>query len=132
MIRFVCSTAASSVSFYLHVCNVCYQPFAFVSLAVFQLLIIKGKKILVNCNTVGVSLVVITVLAIFIPLLFTIVRLIDGGTFLCTGASPGITVSHLLLLFAAYVAVVWMPSLLIAVMVTIWSSSAIMQLETLN
>ena len=122
MIRFcVCSTAASSVSFYLHIYNVCYQPFALVILAAFQLLIIKGKKSLVNWKTVGVALLVITMVAISIPLLFTIVRISDGDTFLCAGVCPGVAASRTLLLFAIYVALVWMPSLLVVVTVTVWS-----------
>ena len=56
----ICSTAAGSISFYLHIYNVCYQPLALVILAVFQLLIIKGKKMLVNCKTAGLLLIMIT------------------------------------------------------------------------
>lgn len=117
----ICSTAAGSVSFYLHIYNVCYQPFALVSLAVFQLLIIKGKKVLVNYKNVGVSLVVMTALAILTALLFTIVRLRDRDIFLCVGVCPGVTASHLLILFVSYVAMMWIPSLLIVMMVTVWS-----------
>ncbi len=117
----ICSTAAGSVSFYLHIYNVCYQPLTLMILAVFQLLIIKGKKMSVSYRNVGVVLIVITVLALLISLLFTIVRLRDGDTFLCAGTCPGIPTSHLLLLFGSYVAVVWIPSLLMTVTVTMWS-----------
>jgi hypothetical protein len=117
----ICSTAASSVSFYLHIYNVCCQPLTLMVLAVFQLLIIKGKKISVTYRNVGVVLIVITVLALLISLLFTIVRLRDGDTFLCAGACPGIPTSHVLLLFGSYIAVVWIPSLLMTVTVTTWS-----------
>ena len=123
MIRFcVCSTATSPVLFYLHIYSISYQPFALVSLAVFQLLIIKGKKTLVNYKTVGASLIIITIVSIFIPLAFAIVRHSDGNTFICTGICPGPSASNIvLLLFVAYVAIAWTPSLLIVVMVTIWS-----------
>ena len=44
-IRFCdCSITISSISFYLHLFNICYQPYMLVSLAVLQLLIIKGKR----------------------------------------------------------------------------------------
>ena len=124
MIRFcVCSTATSPVLFYLQIYSVCYQPFALVNLAVFQLLIIKGKKTLVNCKTVGASLIIITIVSIFIPLAFAVIRYNDGqNTFVCTGVCPGPTASNVeLLLFVSYAAIVWIPSLLIVVMVTIWS-----------
>ena len=117
----ICSTTAGSISFYLHIYNVCYQPLALVILAVFQLLIIKGKKMLVNCRSVGLLLIVITALAMLISLSFTIVRLRDGDTFLCAGVCPGIPTSHVLLLFASYVAVLWIPSLSMIVTVTVWS-----------
>ena len=63
-------TAAGSVSFYLHTYNVCYQSLALVILAVFQLLIIKGKKMSVNYRSVGVLLIVITVLAMLISVVY--------------------------------------------------------------
>ena len=122
MIRFcLCSIAASSISFFLHIFTVSYQPFTFASLAVFQLLIIKGKRKLVNTKSVGITLIVITVVAVLIPLFFTIVRIIDGDTFICSGACPGSIVAHTLIFFIIYVNTVWMPSLLIVVIVTTWS-----------
>ena len=67
----ICSLAAGSVSFYLHTYNVCYQSLALVILAVFQLLIIKGKMS-VNYRSVGVLLIVITVLAMLISVIHVV------------------------------------------------------------
>ena len=77
----------------------------------FEDLLFKGQKMLVNCRSVGLLLIMITALAMLISLSFTIVRLRDGDTFLCAGVCPGIPTSHVLLLFASYVAVLWIPSL---------------------
>lgn len=68
----ICSLAAGSVSFYLHTYNVYYQSLALVILAVFQLLIIKGKKMSVNYRSVGVLLIVIAVLAMLISVIYVV------------------------------------------------------------
>lgn len=122
MIRFCfCSLVASSFSFFMHIFTISYQPFIFVSLAVLQLLIIKGEKRLVNRKSVGITLTVGTVVATLIPLLFTVVRTIDGDTFLCSGVCPRRIVAHVLILFAVYANVVWIPSVFIVIIVTVWS-----------
>lgn len=122
IIRFcVCSIAASSVPFFLHIFTVCYQPLVFLSLTLLQLLIIMGKRKLVNHKTVGVTVIVITVLAILIPLVFTIVSIRDGETFLCSGVCPGATTSHFIRLFISYLIAFWIPSLSTITILTTWT-----------
>ena len=116
-----CSIAASSSAFFFHIGTACYQPYMFASLAVFQLLIIKGKKKFVNSKSVGVTLAVLTVLAALIALLFTIVRITDNDTFLCSGVCPGNLVAHIMIIFATYTQVVWIPSFFTVLIVTTWS-----------
>ena len=70
-IRFCeCSTAISAISAYLQLFTTGYQPYMLAGLAVFQLLIIKGKKKFVNYKVVGVTLFMITVLMIVLPIIF--------------------------------------------------------------
>ena len=122
VIRFCsCSIAASSAAFFFHIFTACYQPYMFASLAGFQLLIIKGKKKFVTNRSVGVTLVVLTGLAALIALLFTIVRIVDNDTFLCSGVCPGNLVAHIIIIFATYSHIVWMPSFLTVLIVTTWS-----------
>ena len=123
-IRFCdCSIMASSVSFYIGFFNTCYQPYMLVSLAVFQLLIIKGKKRFVNFKTVGIVLTIITIGTIVTPLIFIGVAVKDGGAVLCdsTEGCIGVDTSHLGAIFASFQIIAWIPSLTTLVAVTIWS-----------
>ena len=74
-----CSIMISSISFFLHLFNICYQPYMLVSLAVFQLMIIKGKKKLVSLKTVGVTLITITAVTIAVPIIFISIATKDNG-----------------------------------------------------
>ena len=79
-----CSIMTSSISIHLHLFNICYQPYMLVSLAVFQLLIIKGKKKFINYKTIGVTLFTITVVTIVLPIIFIGVATKDNwGGVLC-------------------------------------------------
>ena len=69
VIRFCnCSTMTNFISLYLLLFNICYQLYTLASLSVFQLMIIKGKKKFVNYKTIGITLLIITVLTIALPL----------------------------------------------------------------
>ena len=75
------------------------------SLAVFQLLIIKGKKIFVNYKTVGVTLLIITVLTIVLPIIFiSVAANSSGGAALChsTIGYAGVDTAQLLLIAATF------------------------------
>ena len=123
-IRFCdCSVVTSSISLYLHLFNICYQPYMFVNLAVFQLLIIKGKKRLVRRKTVGVTLTMIAAVTIVVPLIFMSVATKDGGALLCdsTIGCAGFDDTRFSVIFGSFFATVWVPSLSILVAVTVWS-----------
>ena len=124
-IRFCdCSITISSISFYLHLFNICYQLYTLVSLAVFQLLIIKGKKKFVNYKAVGVTLFTITIVTVVVPIIFIgIATEGDGGSALCysTVGCAGIDAARLLAVFTSFHITVWVPSFSILVTVTVWS-----------
>jgi hypothetical protein len=124
-IRFCkCSIMISSISAYLQFFSIAYQPYMLVSLAVFQLLIIKGKKKLVNYKITGVTLFVITTLTIILPLIFIGVAINgDGGAIICysTIGCAGIEAARLLSNFAFFHVTVWVPSVSILVAATVWS-----------
>ena len=71
-------------------------------LAVFQLLIIKGKKKFVSYKVVGVTFFVTTVLTIVLPIIFIVVATNgNGGTIICdrTIGCAGIEAARLLSIF---------------------------------
>ena len=71
VIRFCdCSTTISFITLYLILFNICFQLYIVASLAVFQLMIIKGKKKFVNYRTIGITLFIITVLTVILPIIF--------------------------------------------------------------
>lgn len=118
-----CSVTASSVSFYLRLFNICYQPYIFASLAVFHLLIIKGKKRFINFKTAGIVLTIITIGTIVLPLIFIGVGVRDGGAVLCDTINGciGVDTSRLLSVFASLYITAWIPCLSTIVIATIWS-----------
>ena len=119
-----CSTAANSIFFYLSLFNLCYQPYMLASLAVFQFMIIKGKKKFVNYKTVGVTLLIITALAIILPAFFIGLAINHfGKAVLCrnTIGCAGIDLAQLLPFIASFVSIVWVSSVSILLTVTIWS-----------
>ena len=124
-IRFCeCSTATSAISLYLQLFTTGYQPYMLAGLAVFQLLIIKGKKKFVNYKVVGITLFMTTVLTIVLPIIFIGVATNgSGGTVICdsTIGCAGIDAARLLSIFVAFHASVWIPSVSILLTATIWS-----------
>ena len=118
-----CSIVTSSISVYLNFFSVCYQPYMFVSLAVFQLLIIKGKKRFVNFKTVGVTIFIVTVVTLVVPLVFIGVAIKDGDTVLCDSSigCAGVDSAYLVGIFASFYSIVWVPSFSLLLAVTIWS-----------
>ena len=96
------------------------------SLAVFQLLIIKGKKKFVNYKTIGIILFIITVLTIVLPIIFLgLTKYFTGEAASChnTIGCAGLIVdaTQLLLVIASFEIVAWAPSVSILVGTTIWS-----------
>ena len=65
-----CSTMISFITLYLILFKICFQIYIVLSLAVFQLLIIKGKKKFVSYKTIGITLFRATVLAVILPIIF--------------------------------------------------------------
>jgi hypothetical protein len=123
-IRFCdCSIVAGAISFYLNTFSICYQPYMFVSLALFQLLIIRGKKRFVTYKTVGVTLITITAVAIVVPLIFIGIAVQDGENVLCDSSLGcfGIDTRRLMGIFASFYSIVWVPSFSLLLVATIWS-----------
>ena len=123
-IRFCdCSIVSSSISFYINLFGVCYQPCMFVGLAVFQLLILKRKKRFVNYKTVGVTLFTITAVAIVLPLIFIGIAIKDGDTVLCDTSRGcfGLDSARLIGITSSFYSIVWVPSFSLLLAATIWS-----------
>ena len=121
-----CSTIISFVILYLILFNICFQLYIVASLAVFQLLIIKGKKKFVNYKTIGIILFIITVLTIVLPIIFLgLTKYFTGEAASChnTIGCAGLIVdaTQLLLVIASFEIVAWAPSVSILVGTTIWS-----------
>ena len=124
-IRFCdCSTTTNFIFVYLLLFNMCYQPYMLASLAVFQLMIIKGKKKFVNYKTVGVTLLIITALMIVLPMIFIglAVNRTGKGT-LChnTIGCAGVDIAQWLSFIASFLSIVWVPSVSILLTATVWS-----------
>ena len=122
-IKFCDCSIVSSVSFYLQLFSICYQPYILASLAVFQLLIIKGKKKFVKYKTIGVTLFIVTALAIALPLIFVGEAANSNGAVLCdsTIQCNGLDTARLLSIIASFHVAVWVPSVSVLVTATIWS-----------
>ena len=126
-IRFCdCSTTTNFIFFYLILFNMCYQPYMLASLAVFQFIIIKGKKKFVNYKTVGVTLLKITALTIVLPTIFLGLAIIinrTGTGALChnTIGCAGVDTPQLGPFIASFVLIVWVPSVSILLTATAWS-----------
>ena len=120
-----CSVVTGSISLFLLLFNICYQPYTFLNLSVFQLLIIKEKTRLVNIKTVGVTLASITIVTMVVPLIFIIIATKDGGALLCdiTIGCAGFDAARSVAIIGSFQATVWVPSFSIVVPVTIWSCS---------
>ena len=117
-----CSEVGSSITFLLYLFNVSYQPYIFTSIAVLQLLILKGKRRLVNRKNVGITLTVVTAIAIAVPLIFIVAVISqDGMSPLCSGGCAGLDTSRLVGIFASFYGFVWLPSSAVVVTITIWS-----------
>ena len=124
-IRFCdCSTTINSIFSYLLLFNMCYQPYMLASLAVFQFMIIKGKKKFVNYKTVGVTLLIITALTIVLSTIFTGLAINNTGRgALChnTIACAGVDIAQWLSFIASFLSIVWVPSVFILLIATVWS-----------
>ena len=124
-IRFCeCSTVVSAISSYLQLFTTGYQPYMLAGLAVFQLLIIKGKKKCVNYKVIRVTLFMTTVLTIVLSIIFIgIATNGNGGTVICdsTIGCAGIDAARLLSIIIAFQVIVWVPSVSILVTATVWS-----------
>ena len=124
-IRFCdCSITANFIFVYLLLFNMCYQPYMLASLAVFQLMIIKGKKKFVNYKTVGVTLLIITALIIVVPTIFISLAVNrTGRATLCdnTIGCAGVDIAQWLPFIASFLSIVWVPSVSILLTATVWS-----------
>ena len=125
VIRFCeCSTMTNFISLYLLLFNICYQLYTLASLSVFQLMIIKGKKKFVNYKTIGITLLMITVLTIALPTVFFGVAINHtGGDVVChnTIGCAGVDIAQLLSIITAFLIIIWVPSVSILVAATVWS-----------
>lgn len=120
-----CSRILSPIFFSSRVFISCYRPVMYVCLAISQLLIIKGKKRLVNykatCGCLALGIVAGTAFATEAAVLLTVNDELFGCSNFCSGQDTEDMFGSNNIVFISYISIVWLPSFVLLSVSTIWS-----------
>ena len=120
----VCSPSLSSIFFSSRVFVTSFRPIMYASLALFQLLIVTGKKRLVNFKSVCGSVVFATVVGMLFATEGAVLLNVNGEVLGCSDFCPGQSVPSFPaknIVYISYVVIAWLPSLVIVLLSSTWS-----------